>query len=433
MSRYGSRFLKVKDFLRHCKDLNVKVSEDELEHYEKKGVMLPIVRLIRPDQYVIEESQLRLSGSVPLVDASRWPDLQRLEEMLWLVRYPDDYAGLTDDQLVDIFDREIDTNCLLTRPSAEKFRAWDEYSVQIPDVYGGELSQSTAEHFYSYWQVHQLYYIQKFPDLYKNRWLYEYVTQQLSVTLTPNSPHPGVLADFKEMYRIFDALSYWLIVSSRIQGRTLATVDAVYGVRRLDTTQTNDFRMELAAHADIVLAHFNLCSDDLYRFLPQLIRLHDNYVKDERHRLAGELKSDILLLSNLIELKTGVDREQVGAALSYQQCRTFRHLDEVNKERDYAVLVMKRAANRCDADLQGRGLSWSFSETDINELLDYCEEEGLGLLRTALSGMLAIGDEEPQTKFRRVALYSNLKSILSSYEYLLKSLGGKANLAHGVE
>ena len=430
MSRYGSRFLQIGEFLRHCKDLNVKAHKEELEHYEKTGVMLPVVRLVKPDQYVIEEAQLRLSSRVPLVDSSRWPELQRLEERLLLVRYPDDYGELTDDELVHIFDREIDTNCLLTRPSAETFRAWDEYRVQIPDVYGGELSQSTVEHYYSYWQVHQLHLIQKFPDLYKNRRLFEYVTQQLSVTLTPNAPYPEVLAEFKGMYRIFDALSYWQIVSSRIQGRTFATVDEVYGVRRLDATQTNDFRTELVARADTVLAHFNLCSDDLYRVLPQLIRLHRNYVKDERYRLAEELKLDILLLSNLIELKIGVDQEQVEAKLNYFDGRTFRHLDEVRKERDYAVMIMKRAAEKCAKDLQGHGLNWSFSDADIHELLDYCEDEGVGLLRTALSGMLAT-DEEFETKFRRVTRYSNLKSILSSYEYLLKSLGMKGNLPIG--
>ena len=72
-----------------------------------------------------------------------------------------------------------------------------------------------------------------------------------------------------------------------------------------------------------------------------------------------------------------------------------------------------------------------FSETESNHLLDYCETEGLGLLWTALDGMSAVGNEEYRDKFRRVQMYTNLKNVLTSYEYLLKSLGEKANLEIG--
>ena len=393
--------------------------------------MLPVVRLINPDAYVIERARLVFSGSVQLVDKSKWPELQRLDERLTMFRFPEDYEGLTDEELIDCFDREMDTNPYLTRPNAAAFRAWEEFRIQIPGIYDGELSESTAEHYYSYWQVHQLHYIQKFPELYRYRRLFEYLPDDVESTLGLRSPNVEYFVDFKGMHRYFDALSYWMTVYARERGRTFATVDEENGFRQLSDAQANVYRAKLEAHADTVLANFNLCSNDLYGFLRQLISLYDAYTEDERHTLAEELKSDIWHLSNLIELKTRANREQVGAALNYYQGRTFRHLNEVSKERDYAVSVMKRVADRCAVDLQGRSSSWSFAESEINELLDYCEEEGLGLLRTALSGMLAIGDEEHHLKFRRVTRYSNLKNILSSYEYLLKSIGDKASLGIG--
>ena len=71
--------------------------------------------------------------------------------------------------------------------------------------------------------------------------------------------------------------------------------------------------------------------------------------------------------------------------------------------------------------------SWTFTKADVDELLDYCDQQGLGLLRHALSGMVAVGADEYQSKFRRVQLYTNLKNVLTSFEYFLKHLGGAAN------
>ena len=236
------------------------------------------------------------------------------------------------------------------------------------------------------------------------------------------------------MYRIFDALSYWITVYSRERGRTFANVHEEYGIRRLSDSEVDGFRARLRQIAHDVLTCFSLSCNDLYEFLRRLIGLYEGYRKDERYTLSSEIKSDILHLSNLIELSTGVSREQVEDALShysYYDARTFRHLDEVNKERDYAVSVMKRVAGKCAADLRELGADWSFAESEITDLLDYCEEEGLGLLPTALSGMTAIGDEEYQLKFRRVTRYSNLKNMLCSYEYLLKNLGANAGISSG--
>ena len=273
MNRYGERFLQARDFLRHCESINVKARREELEHYEKTGVMLPVVRLINPDAYVIERARLVFSGSVQLVDKSKWPELRRLDERLTLFRFPEDYEGLTDEELIDCFDREMDTNPYLTRPNAATFRAWEEFRIQIPGIYDGELSESTAEHYYSYWQVHQLHYIQKFPELYRYRRLFEHLPDDAESTLGLRSPNVEYFVDFKGMHRYFDALSYWMTVYARERGRTFATVDEENGFRQLSDAQANVYRAKLEAHADTVLASFNLCSNDLYGFLRQLIRV----------------------------------------------------------------------------------------------------------------------------------------------------------------
>ena len=66
--------------------------------------------------------------------------------------------------------------------------------------------------------------------------------------------------------------------------------------------------------------------------------------------------------------------------------------------------------------------------------MNCCEREGLGLFVTALSGMVATGDEEYRQISRRVQRYTNLKNVLNSYEYLLKTVkGGVKTYQRGVD
>ena len=145
-----------------------------------------------------------------------------------------------------------------------------------------------------------------------------------------------------------------------------------------------------------------------------------------RFKLAEELKKDILSLEDLIEFITGEAREQVAdelGKLSIHDKRAFRHLVIATRERDYAWDFLKSVAKVYNGALQTQGYSgWSFTNEDIDHLLKYCDQEGLGLFPTALSGMVAIGDEESRRNFRRVNRYSNLKNVLTAYEYLLKRL-----------
>ena len=228
----------------------------------------------------------------------------------------------------------------------------DQYRVQIPDIYEGELKEPTAEHYYSYWQVHQLHYTQKFPDLYKNRWTFHYVLEKTTLELRPNAPNPEHLADFKGMNRYFDALSYWITVYSRARARTFATVGETDGVRRLSDSEAEDYRIKLKAYASESLVRSNLIDSDLLRFLRTLIDMYEGYRRDERYKLADELKADIWHLSNLIELKTDANQDQIEADLGYFDGRTFKHLNEAAKERDYALDLMKSMADGRSRDGQ---------------------------------------------------------------------------------
>ena len=205
------------------------------------------------------------------------------------------------------------------------------------------------------------------------------------------------------------------------------------GVRRLDVIQAAAHRTRLATLAGKVTKRFQLTPESSYSFLRKLIELMEEYERKERNKLAEALKRDIFAWEDLLMLTTGDTRdklaEELGKASIYDK-RTFRHLDLATKERDYALDLLNGASKDCATALGHLGNSqWSFTDADANDLLNYCEQTGLGLFMTALSGMVAIGDEEYRRNFRRVQKYTNLKNVLNSYEYFLKGLTQGAGLA----
>ena len=427
MGNWGDRFAPVGSFISYCRELGVGTDQNELEYYEKTGTMLPVARVVYPNEYVIQRHQSLWSGHTDWCGADKWPTLERLIERIG--DSPFDNLASTDEELVHCLDREMDAgdNPYLARPHSEDFRPWSDYRVIIQNGQGNDIRQPTAEHYYSYWQVHQLYWIQQFPDLYKNASLIERIPESDPVrNIRPWPPNKEGFADFGGKQHNFDALSFWITVYGRERNRTFASVPESNGVRRLTDVEAAAHRTKLIALASTVTKRYQLTRGDLYLFLRNLIKQVRDYEEKERYKLARSLKRDIFAWEDLLMLTTGETRDMVAEELgkvSIHDKREFRHLDISTKEHDYALKFLNHASEGCAKALNQLGdTQWSFAESDVNDLLSYCEQQGLGLFITALSGMVAVGDEESRRNFRRVQMYSNLKNMLNSYEYLLKAI-----------
>ena len=425
MNIWGQRFTTVDSFISYCRNLRIETSWRELERYEQIGVMLPVARVVYPDEYVIQRDLNAWNGTSDCDETDRWPALDRLSEGFKVLPY--DHRDLTDEELVHCFDREMDAgdNPHLVRPSLDSFRPWPNYRVTVPDRDGNEIKRSTVEHYYSYWQIHQLYYIQRYPDLYKNARLIELIPEDdLLRSFRPWAPKKENLVDFCGMRSNFDALSFWNVVYERERNRTFINVPKVHGVRTLNKAQTKKYRSMILSHAKMVSDRYSLGKDELYSFLSRLIEIYDDYERCERQRLMSELRKDIFAWENLVRLLTGETREAVANELGKLNCyhrETFLYLDVAAKERDRSIRFLDSVSRDCEDALNQYGnQTWSFATSELTDLIDYCYQEGLGLLPTALSGMVAIGEEEYHQNFRRVERYTNLKNVLTSYEYLLK-------------
>ncbi len=428
---YGVRYIPVDQFINYCKDLNVKTEASELEYYEQTGVMLPTARVIYPDEYVVENTR-RSRGAEGEQASREWPELERLSERLRIDL--GSYASLTDEELVEPFDREMGSNPFLTRPQPGDFRPWNSYKVAVP-IRGGETyNHSTVEHYYSYWQVHQLDFLQKYPDLYENRVLLDHIPDGVKTRiLRPLAPNKERLCSFDGKAHRFDALSFWVTVATRERNRTFAQVPEIDGVRELDTLRLQDYRDRLRERARSTLSRFSLIVEDLHNFLFEIVELYSDYRREERSKLSDELKKDAFSLAQLLEIIAGEGWDRVADELGKRTLwakQTFRHMDVSIKERDEARNVLVHVAGRYGDTVTRLGISshsFAFTDSEADGLLDYCERQGLSLLLTALSGMVATEDEYAE-KFRRVTRYTNLKNLLTSFEYLLKDLAARGSV-----
>ena len=134
MDIYGERYAGVGLFIDYCRDLNVTTDPRELAYYEKTGVMLPVARLIYPDDYVVEAYRRELGGDYDWNGFDLWPELADLTE-----KFPSglrSFNDLADDELIHCFDRARYSggNRYLHTPSLGDCRPGDEYGVSLPDA-----------------------------------------------------------------------------------------------------------------------------------------------------------------------------------------------------------------------------------------------------------------------------------------------------------
>jgi len=429
---YAVRYLTADEFIKYCADLKVETDLRELEHYEKIGIMLPTARVIYPEEYVRLTTLWYLGVNDELPQEDQWPDLPRLFDKTRIT--PERYAELSDEELIDSFDREMGKNPYLVRPTPENYKAWDSYTISVSYGEGQKTSKSIAEHRYSYWQVHQLYFIQQYPDLYKNKSLLDHIPDEIKQRIwRPYSPSQDRLREFNGLAPMFDLLSFWITVYERERKRTFALIPEEHQVKHLDSAQLQTYQDKLKADAKLVETRYRTNVDNLFQFLYQLLELYSDYRRNERFKLAEELRNDIIFLAHLIQVLTNSDwegiAEELGKRCTVWTKQEFRHLDILIKERDDARELLTHFAGNYKDSLGKLKISdptRTFASAEIDDFLDYCGREGFSVLLTALSGMVATEDEYAE-KFRRVSRYTNLKNALTTLEFILRDFAVKGD------
>ena len=416
---YSVRYLELRHFIRYCQKLNVKAEERELEYYEEKGVMFPVARIVVPEEYVKHVYEWR-HRSIDVPHPHEWPEWSEIDRLYDRpLVLPESYAQLTDEELADSFNREFGRNPYLVRPDPSNYRPWDSYRVMVEHHDDYDIAESTATHYYSCWQVHQLYEIQKYPDLYKNRFLIDNLPDEFKKKYwLPRARNLELYRSFRGHAHFFDALSFYTTMYDRERGRTFARLWEQHGVRTLDVKQRQEYLDRLSAHARFVSNKHGLTEDDLYTFLVHLLNLRSDYQRAERLKLADELEKDIVFLARFVAGVTGQSfdeiAEEVGKRSAFK--REFRHLNRATQVIDYARNTFERLMHDYNKEFPG----FNISIPEIAGLLKFIEANGLFIIpHTIFDTDEAVNNPRA---FRRTSLYIGMKNLTTGLECLIREI-----------
>jgi hypothetical protein len=413
---YGTRYLPIDRFITYCKSLNVSTDKKELEYYENQGLMFPTARVIKPKEY-IQEAYDWSSGLKGEIDRSKWPELALLDDR----PNTHDYS---DGELIDSFDRSLDDkNPFISVPTESNFKPWDSYNFVVKNSEGIETTRSMAEHFYSYWQVHQLYKIQSFPDLYENVPLLNLIPDELKKQhYLPRALNKEIYRDFENKAHLFDALSFFIVVYNREKERTFANATIEDGIQQLTAPQFEQWVKNIKKHSQFVTTRFNLSEKDILDFIVFLLEKKNKYEDNEKIKLSREIVQDIHYCTMLIDGLANKDIVKIAEELGKTSFWIAESLLNVNLNLRYANRA-KVALKACYEQYKGEFTSKGFKEEDINEIVKYCLNNDLIILLYSLDQSVFIGDEIylEDTNTRREI---SIRNLSTSFEYFLGIISG---------
>ena len=429
MTRYRKRYLTVSDFSSYCKQLNLELrslslssSNAELEMYEKDEIFFPVARLIKPDEYMIKRFELDQEPETYGENIPEWHELERL------IYHRPVLDNNNNSELWHPFDWESEQkNRFLFRPEEQQFKPWKEYRVKVKPESENGLFRKTAEHYYHYFQAHQVYAIQKrYPVYAKHNWLIENVNENLSDRakyLVPLKGNPSI--SLEGHTNSFDALSFYITLYDNEQDRTFENIPEQDGVKTLDNQQFAHYTSNLKAHAKFVFDKYELSEDKLYEFLFYLLKLHSEYKRSDNLKLANELSTDIQYLTsfvqNVVDLSMYEIEKEIDQRSNSYWTREFRHIDKAIKVYDYA----KDTFERLLADYNTKFSTLNISSAEIEDLLDFIEKQGLFIIPYAIFDIdEALNDSRA---FSTTSLYIGLSNLTTGFECYLREIANLAN------
>lgn len=428
---YGDRYFEVDRFIDYCKKLKIETSKNELEYYEKHGLMLPVARTIFPVEYVQLVSH-KLTQSVYEELLKKWPEIYRLEDRRFEI--PDDFINCTGTDFIEAFDKEFDENPYLFKPTVETFKPWDSYKIIVKNEYGQDIQDSIAIPFYAYWQVHQLYCIRSRTKLHLYRSLIKHLDdERIKSWLTLPLENPTPFKEFLGKSKGYDALSFFRRLNNLERERTFTSIPEKDGIKTLTEEQFKQYKDRLQAHAQFVANRYSIDEDRLYKFLIELLELKSDYERVEKVRLAYEIEKDVWMQANFIMHFTGNDWKQIGEKLGKRTDnfvkRDFLHLDSTTKIYDVASDVLLDSIRELNQELATITASSNhIHETSAQEILEFCDKNDLDILPTTLDEMriqISVDDVPPgeeMRKYRKTTRHTNLKNLATSFEYFLKAI-----------
>lgn len=151
-----TKYFEAQKFVDYCEANRVDASLNVLETYEKHGILIPIYRLVFPDEFIEAKYEYEKENpSDPIMKLNRpseWEPIVRLINALSnynFGNYPDIIKN--GHPLDNEYEKH---NPFLKSPDKNDFRPWKDYEIVVGiDKDGDPDKGNTAEHYYAPWQI----------------------------------------------------------------------------------------------------------------------------------------------------------------------------------------------------------------------------------------------------------------------------------------
>ena len=160
ISRNKSQFVEHTDFLKYCKANKVDITENELESYEKSGLLYPCYRILYPRELLVRHFRNDYKSNNPPYKDKGYKIRKEWEPVIDIGnRIRNSTFPLHKDFTAAIkfghpLEQSIeDGNPFVFLPEKQTFKAWDKYKVIVGKMDGHKMRESKAVHYYSPWKI----------------------------------------------------------------------------------------------------------------------------------------------------------------------------------------------------------------------------------------------------------------------------------------
>lgn len=379
------KYVEAKEFVEYCKANNVDASLHILEAYEKVGLLLPIYRLITPDEYIraLFEYNHRnpFDPNVPFDTDDNWQAIEQLRTALSNYSFkplPQFSVALTHGHPLD-FEYQS-KNPFLQMPLKENFKQWEEYKIVVT-INGHIFKEEKAEHYYAPWQIFVLDELNLMHTIEEN-----YATKQKKGW--------GIFKKELQPTKLISFFEYFQTISNFEMMESLIWHDITFDVRsmviegelykQLKTRTAEQAKKEYEKHP----------YSEWIKFIRKLVELYTEYTEREKNKLSNECKRLLTSTINMIIDTTKKSFEEICADYGGR----FKGIRSTCREEDIFIYPgeleriypdeFKRAKERARWAFESqikqfnetRPDSLKIKETIIDALIDNIIESGHDLL-----------------------------------------------------
>lgn len=398
---FGKRYLLVDDFIRLCEVVGLnQVTKEELEGYERERWVLPVARMVAPDEYVMAVA--RHHGSAAFEFDEKYSPYYSLDIRIRNSRPP---SLETEEDLRHPIDQAWGKVEGLYNPGEQEFTPWGNYRVRIHEG-DFEVYEPTAFHFYHYWQVHQLYHVRRSRlGYYKGdppMWKTKGKSLEWTHVFDPT-------AYFRSLYQAW----YEKLTSSLSPDDT--------GLLIFTPAKQDELRRAVLQSAHDTLETCRLDQDALFDNLDRIMRLHLDYETADRLRLAEAVKEDAWMTVQLLHFAYQIPIEEIvqrvgrigGYHENYLEVMFPNHRKQTQAD---ALRILHSFAEQHNK----RASAYGISTEDVVGLIDFVEATDLAWIEYVLQKLNE--DYFAEHSWQTAANWLHLKAVASFPESLAKIL-----------